>query len=245
MRTQAYYPHFSFQRLFFDQQGYLVIPGLFSSSFVQALSQQIRQRLHTFAHDLACSYQDYLTVASRWAEPSPVTKGLRDLIYHPLQDYLDPLIGESDLIKLNIISKTPFSPARLPFHQDIAYSPTDPYQLSAWLALTDANLESGPLEFIPRSHQGQIETAVDFWAPDYQDPKTSYKRGIVKVAVRAGDLVCFDSRLWHGSGCNQSSLERFALVTRWRSKTYVAPLIPDFKPQPFGMWTCQKDTENI
>ena len=67
-----------------------------------------------------------------------------------------------DLVKINVISKTRFASSPVPFHQDIAYSPNTPYQFSAWLALTDAPLQSGPLEVIVGSHRGEIEPAVDF-----------------------------------------------------------------------------------
>lgn len=227
------------------EEGYVTIESFQNRHFMEDWVKVIRFRLHQCAQDLSCTYQDYLQVASRWVSPSPVTEGFEELT-HNLKTFLEELTEDvCELIKLNVISKTPFSPETLPFHQDIAYSPESPYQFSAWLALTDAPLESGPMEVIASSHKGSIEPAVDFWDPAFEDKVPLRKEGSRKLPVKAGDLILFDSRLWHGSGKNESCHERFALVTRWKTKRYIPPLIPSMKLRPFGMWTCQKETEKI
>ena len=232
--------------LFFKEKGYVVVPSLLSKTFVADLLQKIRNQLYQCAKDLSCSYEDYLRVASRWIDPSPVTMGLEQLIVKPLKSCLESLMEDAcELVKLNVISKTLSAPEPVPFHQDISYSPQAPYQFSAWLALTDAPLESGPLEVIIGSHRGVIEPAIDFWVPGYQDLNT-LKKGIKqKLPATAGDLILFDSCLWHGSGRSESFDERFALVTRWKTKGYETPFVPPFQPKPFGMWTCQRKTEDI
>ena len=230
---------------FLRENGYVVLPSLFERSFIEGILESVKTRLHQCAKELSCSYEEYLHAASRWSDPSPVTQGIEEMILQPLQSYLNPLRGECNLVKLNIISKTPFSPAVLPFHQDISYSPYNPYQFSAWLALTDVPLDSGPMEVIIGSHKAPIESAVDFWSPDYED-LSSPKKGIrEKLSVKMGDIIVFDSRLWHGSGENKSSHERFALVTRWKEKNSVFSHIPTASLKPFGMWTCQTKTHEI
>lgn len=234
------------QQLFFKEKGYLIVPSFLSPGFVKELLDLIKSRLCQCAKDLSCSYEEYLTIASRWVDPSPVTIGIQQHVLSPLKQLLEPLVQDScDLVKLNIISKTPFSPARLPFHQDISYSPHSPYQFSAWIALTDVPLESGPLEIIAGSHKGVIEPAVDFWVPNHKNVGLKKKGLRQKLPVQSGDLIFFDSCLWHGSGANKSSNERFALVTRWKTKSFIKPFIPSFQPRSFGMWTCQTETEDI
>ena len=227
------------------EEGYVQIESFQDRHLMEDWVKTIRFRLYQCAQDLSCTYQDYLQVASRWVSPSPVTEGLEGLV-DSLKTFLEELTEDvCELIKLNVISKTPFSPESLPFHQDIAYSPESPYQFSAWLALTEAPLESGPMEVIESSHKGSIKPAVDFWDPEFKDEISLRKERNRKLPVKAGDLILFDSRLWHGSGRNESCHERFALVTRWKTKRYIPPLIPSMKPRPFGMWTCQKETEKI
>ena len=238
-------PSLGHQAILLKEEGYVQINSLFSEDFTNHLVGRIQARLHHCAQELRCTYQDYLRVASRWVSPSPVTEDMEEVIINPLRSLLQDLTGASDLVKLNVISKTPSSPEALPFHQDIAYSPENSYQFSAWLALTDAPLESGPMEVVVGSHKGPIEPAVDFWGPKFKD-KVPLQRGVKrKLPVKAGDLIIFDSRLWHGSGKNKSHNERFALVTRWKERNYVPPFIPPLKPLPFGMWTCQRETEKL
>lgn len=227
------------------EAGYVKIESFQNKNFMEDLVKTIRFRLHQCAQDLSCTYQDYLQVTSRWVAPSPVTEGLKELAAR-LKTFLEELMEDvCELSKLNIISKTPFSPETLPLHQDIAYSPESPYQFSAWLALTDAPVESGPMEVIVSSHKDFIEPAVDFWDPEFEEEISLENKERKKLPVKAGDLILFDSRLWHGSGRNESSYERFAFVTRWKTKSYISPSIPAIKPRTFGMWTCQKETEKI
>ncbi len=230
---------------FLKERGYLHVRSFFDKSFVLELAHKIKTRINQCAQELSCSYEDYLQSASRWVEPSPVTIGMKEIVFSPLKSYLENFIGDGELVKLNVISKTPFSPSPLPLHQDISYSPESPYQLSVWLALTDAPIESGPMEVIIGSHRGDIEPPVDFWSPDFKD-QSYLQKGIRKeLPAKAGDLILFDSCLWHGSGQNNSSNERFALVTRWKEKGYSPPIIPTADPKPFGICTCQRKTEEI
>lgn len=228
-----------------QEDGYFHVHSLFSKDFVNEILLRIKFRLRECAKDLSCSYGEYMRSVSRWADPSPVTKGFDKVVIRPLKLYLEPIIGECELAKLNVISKTPFSPAPIPLHQDISYSPSSPYQLSVWIALTDVPIESGAIKVIAGSHTAPIESAVDFWDPDFKDLKHVKAKAERNISVKAGDAIFFDSRLWHGSTQNESSLERFALVTRWTGENYVASPIPAIQPTPFGMWTCQKKTEEI
>jgi hypothetical protein len=232
--------------LLLQEEGYIVIRSFLSDSLIKRLETLIQTRLHQCAADLSCTYQEYLQVASRWVSPSPITEGMEEIAVNFLKPFLEDLMEEEiELVKLNVISKTPYSPEILPFHQDIAYSPTTAYQFSAWLALTNVPLESGPMEVMVGSHKGPIKHAVDFWLPEFKDNislKNHFKK---KLPVSAGDLIIFDSCLWHGSGKNESAYERFALVTRWKTKNYRPPYIPPIQPHSFGMWTCRKETEKV
>lgn len=228
-----------------EEKGYIVIPSLLNKYKTNEFFNEIRTTLLSCAKELNCSYEEYLKVVSRWASPSLVTDGISKSATPIIQDFLQEKIGEVELIKLNIISKTPYSPGPIPFHQDISYSLQSIYDFSVWLALTDAPLESGPMEVIPKSHKGSIETAVDFWALEYKEAPPPHSSLIETLSVKTGDAIIFDSKLWHRSGNNNSLNERFALVTRWKKKDSPTYPIPALQPKCFGMWTCQKETEEI
>jgi len=228
-----------------EEDGYTVLPSFFKREFLEDIHSTLISHLQSCAADLSCSYEDYMSSASRWVDPSPVTQGLTEKLFRPLQNCLELFVGECSLVKLNIISKTQHSLEPIPLHQDISYSPTSPYQVSGWLALTDSPLESGPLEIIVGSHKAPVQPAVDFWDPRFQASDFDSKGTSKALPVKAGDLILFDSRLWHGSARNTSNHERFAVVTRWIGKDYIPPLIPPINPKPFGMWMCQQQTQRI
>lgn len=230
---------------FLEEMGYLVLPNVFDTIVLKKTLKAIKKNLNACACDLSCSYEEYMSCVSRWVDPSPVIEDIKEDFLKPLKHFLESFMGPCDLSKLNLISKTPFSSLPIPFHQDISYSPESPYQFSAWLALTEVPLKSGPLEVIIGSHKNSVKTAVDFWDPAFEDSKYFLEGTKKKIPARAGDLILFDSRLWHGSSKNELNHERFALVSRWTQKNYKPPHIPAFQPSFFGMWTCQKKTQEI
>ncbi|WP_395971434.1 phytanoyl-CoA dioxygenase family protein (plasmid) [Candidatus Arsenophonus nilaparvatae] len=71
-------------------------------------------------------------------------------------------------------------------------------------------------------------------------------KNLIKVPVKMGDVIAFDSRIWHRSAKNTSGQNRFALVTRWSRSNHPLSLdIPERIPAYFGMWTCAKVTESL
>lgn len=225
--------------------GYTIIPSVISKNLCHHLCTSIRDSLSTCAQEIGCPYDDYMRSASRWSDPSLVTHDCKEVLIPPLKDLLSLFLSHCTLVKLNIISKTSHSSGPIPLHQDISYSPQNPYQYSAWLALTDAPLESGPLEVLKASHQWPIRSAIDFWDPEYKETRILRNQKREKLPVVCGDLIIFDSRLWHGSGPTSITHERFAFVTRWVSQTYVPPFVPPIRPAPFGMWTCKDKAHEI
>lgn len=242
-QVDTYPPHSDKANQYLTQKGYVVLKGLFPKELMETIYGDIKRYIHACATELNTSYETYLNVVSRWADPSPVTQGLRKRLTKAIEGVVTSFIGPCELAKLNVISKTPFAPAPVPFHQDISYSPQAPYQLSAWLAVTDVPDQAGPLEVWEGSHRGTIEPAVDFWHPH---SKVAFPSGTYrKLPVNQGDVILFDSKLWHGSGVNKASWERFAVVTRWHSLHNKLPVIPEPIRKPFGMWTCRADTEKV
>ena len=149
--------------------------------------------------------------------------------------------------KSNVICKTADLVDAVPFHQDISYSPDNPYHFSVWLALNDVDETSGALQIIKNSHNWEIKPAVDFWSPYFVD-KYSAKlanQQTITLGISPGDAIVFNSRLWHGSGGNLDAKDRFAYVTRWVIKNKEFPVIPKPKPLIFGMFNCGLLTEDI
>jgi ectoine hydroxylase-related dioxygenase (phytanoyl-CoA dioxygenase family) len=108
----------------------------------------------------------------------------------------------------------------LSYHQDGNYIQwVVPAQMvTCWIALDDVSENSGTLEYAKGSHLwGRGEKPLDFHSPvDYQACFKEAARGreaeIIKVAVPAGSAAFHHCWLWHGSGVNETELDRRALA---------------------------------
>lgn len=230
----------------FEENGFLIAKKVIPPSIINQLKEGIFKNIKKCSKELRVSEGDYLSAVSRWAAPSPVTSSLPSSLLSTLTKAAQEIVRESpQLNKINVICKNAYCKGAVPYHQDIAYSPKEPYQFSAWLALHDITDNSSPLEVIPKSHLGSIAPAIDFWSPEFV-PDLSLKKDVKKLLLSPGDVVFFDSRLWHGSSEKKDLAPRYALVTRWSSKSW-APnqFIPPIAPKFFGMWTSGQRTQEI
>ncbi|MFW0079330.1 MAG: phytanoyl-CoA dioxygenase family protein [Coxiella endosymbiont of Haemaphysalis qinghaiensis] len=234
----------------FQETGFCVLKAALPYQQIKKINQTIQTMIKHYADELECSLADYLAHVSRWHHPSRMTEAIYDLIESPLKKLTAEFIGnEVKLAKMNIISKSIYANQPVPCHQDIAYSPENPYEFSFWLALHEVNTSGGVLEFLPGSHREEIVPAIDFWNPEFVDTlqrSTRWKNQAISIPLQVGDIIVFDSCIWHRSAYNTSGKDRFALVTRWSQKSYQPPnVIPEKIPAPFGMWTCGLVTKSI
>lgn len=104
-----------------------------------------------------------------------------------------------------------------PWHQDAFYFPFDRGpQVGAWLAVTDATPDNGPLWVLPGSHTEEVHRVV---ADSRENANFAYveivdhdMEGAIPVLLTAGDLLLFHSHLMHRSTDNASSRKRAAMV---------------------------------
>ena len=84
----------------------------------------------------------------------------RDLVGDPrLLDVMESLLGPDILVFTStFFIKEPNTDAITAWHQDATYFGLSPYEhVTAWVALSDASIEAGCMEFIPGSHRwGQL-----------------------------------------------------------------------------------------
>jgi ectoine hydroxylase-related dioxygenase (phytanoyl-CoA dioxygenase family) len=229
----------------FYEQGYAVAKGVLSKDVAEDLRKKIEFEIEVCAKQLGCLKEEYVFSASRWAHPSPITSCVSSRTVEKLSSVAQTLIKRPvQFKKMNVICKIPHS-SGVPYHQDISYSPQDPYEFSIWVALNDLSEKSAPLEVIPASHYLPLKPAVDFWSPNYRSD-SSLKCRAKKNILNAGDAVFFDSRLWHGSAQNTDLFSRYALVTRWCSEGWkLDQPIPPVEPDFFGLWTSGEITQKL
>jgi non-heme Fe2+,alpha-ketoglutarate-dependent halogenase len=146
------------------------------------------------------------------------------LVHHPaILDAVEDLIGPDILCwNTNFFIKEARSPGFVSWHQDAAYWGLDPEEVvTAWVALTDSNLESGCIKAIPGSHtqshlphvdtfhQDNLLTRGQEIAVDVDESKA------VNLILKPGEISLHDIKLVHGSAPNLSHDRRIGLAIRY------------------------------
>lgn len=229
-----------------ETNGFAVIQNFLCKDEANFFLQSIKNNVTKAARDIDVEKKDYLSCTGRWASKSIITRDVSNILESRIKESLeDSLQSKITCKKVNVICKTSDITDPVPFHQDISYSESDPYHFSIWLSLNDVGKNSAPLEIVKNSHKKKIEPAADFWSPNFID-QYDIKNGITKkITVNAGDAIIFDSKLWHGSGKNNSRKDRFAYVTRWAIEGKDFPQIPPIQKSSFGMFNCGELTHKI
>lgn len=115
------------------------------------------------------------------------------------------------------------------WHQDAPYWPilAPMTEVTAWVALDDADLENGCMSMVPGTHLWG--NTIDFLhtLKDFNDMPNSYEGREVKVMtcpVKKGHVHFHHALTWHGSSANVSGRPRRAIALHYMSQEtrYVA-----------------------
>ena len=143
-----------------------------------------------------------------------------EIVHAPaVLDAVEDLIGpDIRLFHLTVWPKDPGSGAYVSWNQDATYFALDPVcHVTAWVALTDAPVESGCMEVVPGSHKlGQMRHA------EMQDPENLLSRGqalavdvdrtrTAFMPVKAGQFSLHHTHLVHNSRPNRYHDRRIGL----------------------------------
>lgn len=230
----------------FDDKGFVVIEEFISNAEKVKCLSQVKNDIAKASKEINVSVDKYLSSTGRWSTESFITKNISNILLNNIKSKLENILDqELECKKCNVICKTAALTDQIPFHQDISYSPNDPYHFSLWISFNDVPRNSAPLEVVTGSHKNEILPAEDFWSPTYKAKYDYSSRDSEILEVQASDAIMFDSRIWHGSDRNNSGNDRFAYVTRWKIKNKNFPKIPEIKPDSFGMFNCGELTEKI
>ena len=151
------------------------------------------------------------------------------LVRHPrILDAVEDLIGPDILCwTTNFFIKEPRDPAFVSWHQDSTYWGLEPHDVvTAWLALSDAPVESGAMKFLPGSHLRDQIPHRDTYHKDNlltrgQEVAVDVdERQAIDVPLKAGEISLHHIRLVHGSKPNTTGNRRIGLAIRY-IPTYV------------------------
>lgn len=199
------------QRLFFEANGYLVIPNALSPTEL----------------DAARAAADHAEAAWR-ADPSrPGGRGpnllhiqapieydatFLDLMEHPR---VFPLVREAlgddiSLIDNDYFISPPGARTHATWHHDVGmpgvYHPRSVLMVKAFFLLSDVAENGGPTLFLPGSHRFPMDMPL----PKVADPAAMPSH--VKMAWPAGTAFFFNGRLYHAATNNDTDTPRRALI---------------------------------
>ena len=146
------------------------------------------------------------------------------LVRHPrVLDAVEDVIGPDILCwTTNFFIKEPGSPGFVSWHQDAAYWGLEPEQVvTAWVALTPSNLESGCMKVVPGTHLASHMPHVDTFHQDNlltrgQEIAVEVDAaGAVDLILQPGEISLHDIKLVHGSEPNRSRDRRIGLAIRY------------------------------
>tara|TARA_A100001015_G_scaffold100928_1_gene112081 strand:- start:3402 stop:4706 length:1305 start_codon:yes stop_codon:yes gene_type:complete len=134
-------------------------------------------------------------------------------------------LGDNVLLwSTNWFIKEPGDRKIVSFHQDASYWGLEPHEvITAWIALSDAPTESGPMVFIPGSHKSDLIDHEDTYAPNnlltrgQVVKKDLSDKELIEAPLKAGQMSLHHVRTTHGSRANTSDDRRIGMVLRYCS----------------------------
>lgn len=152
-----------------------------------------------------------------------------ELVHHPrILDAIEDVIGPNILCwTTNFFIKEAKSPGFVSWHQDSTYWGLEPDDvITAWIAFSDSNIESGCMKVIPGTHTGTQIPHVDTFHKDNllsrgQEIAVQVDQSkAVDIILKPGEMSLHHIKLVHGSAANNASDRRIGFAIRY-IPTYV------------------------
>jgi Phytanoyl-CoA dioxygenase (PhyH) len=202
-----------------EQDGYAVLPGVFTPAEVEALAGEIDTVFDGFDADPR-PRPDRAEFRYEMLNRSPLAQAA---IGHPaILGAIEPLLGEDCHVIANTAWRNPPTFGGGPWHCDagphvprpegVPWDDRIPYPvfaIGAHLYLWDCPVECGPTAVVPGSHRSGRLAPRD----RIHDPELDHEgRGPVLLEARAGDVALFVSDVWHrGTPAGPGGFGRFFL----------------------------------
>jgi ectoine hydroxylase-related dioxygenase (phytanoyl-CoA dioxygenase family) len=201
-----------------DELGYCVVPDVLSRAEVAALKARLVEQA---AGERAAGVAFHDGGPSRpnqrvWML---LNKGrvFRDLMLHPIVEALmGHLLGPDFLVSSLTANIAHPGGEPMTLHTDQGYvgfwTPKPLVANIAWM-LDDFSDANGGTRLVPKSHLDSTATPrSSAYAPE-QPVNMPTPEDAIAAEGRAGSILCFDGRLWHGTGANRTDRPRHAILS--------------------------------
>lgn len=199
----------------YRRDGFVHIPGLLPTDEMPALAAAVddavaKRKIHDdrTLEDKSPYEQSFIQCQYLW-EDFP---GVRPLMFHPaLGAALGALLG-AERVRLwhdQALYKEPGG-RETDAHQDHAYWPiAEADTITAWIALTEVDEQTGCMGYVPGSHRGDLEF-VDIFAKPGSGAELMAKQPVepVFVTCKPGDVIFHHGRTVHLARPNRSDRMR-------------------------------------
>ena len=205
----------------YRRDGYLFPLDVFASGHVDAIRAELEAARRSAADaGLEAEFPKLIRANAQYLMP---------FVYHvatapQLLDRVESILGPDVLLwSAEFFIKAAHTDKIVSWHQDLTYwglGETDD-EVTAWLALSEVNVESGCMRFVPGSHHQKLLPHRDTF-----DDNNLLSRGqqvaveveedqAVDVELHPGQLSLHHGRIFHASGPNQSDQDRIGLAFRF------------------------------
>lgn len=213
----------------FQEQGYIIVRQAFNpketGDALQGLQDLIMGKNPEFTGVVfEAKAQDILSTLSLEERQDAVRKlmffvdydaRLNAISHHPkLLNAVNQLLGNQEpmLFQDMALTKPPRLGREKPWHQDNAYFnyPLGTPVVGCWIALDEATIENGCMQFMPGQHKGGPQ--IHYQLRDWQicDTEILGQRSVA-APLKPGGLLLFSGMLPHGTPHNSSGQRRRAL----------------------------------
>jgi ectoine hydroxylase-related dioxygenase (phytanoyl-CoA dioxygenase family) len=227
------------QRLFFEEQGYLLVEDAVSGEQLAALREQFatwiqESKSHQVAYGETLDGRGRFDLELGHSADKPANDYYQVMRDSLMTDCVAELIGPN--VKFHhskINSKLPGAATTVKWHQDFPFTPHSNDDLvTALLMVDEVTAENGPLQVLPGSHRGEI---YDLWHDGVFTGAVddAVTRHCVDKAVtctgKAGSVCLMHTRLLHGSSPNLSARPRTLFIAVYSAEDAV-PCTPNPVP---------------
>ena len=201
-----------------DLEGYCIIPGVLSRSEVAALKGRLVEQAEG-ERARGVSFHDGGAAKPNQRIWMLMNKGrvFRDLMLHPIVgELMGYLLGADFLVSSYTANIAHPGGEPMVLHTDQGYvgfwTPSPVVANIAWM-LDDFSDANGGTRLVPGSHRNEAATPRSSAYAPSEPRNMPTLDDTIAAEGPAGSILCFDGRVWHGTGANRTDRPRHALLS--------------------------------